>query len=55
MSAPSFFPRELNGANVTVKDSNCSSTFDLEATHGPWHEMSNGLLSLEHIQQREGK
>jgi len=23
-----------------------------ETTHGPWHEMSNGLLSLEHIQQR---
>ena len=20
---------------------------------GPWHEMSNGLLSLEHIQQRD--
>jgi hypothetical protein len=23
-----------------------------EATDGRWHEMSNGLLSLEHIQQR---
>ncbi len=23
-----------------------------EATHGRWYEMSNGLLSLEHIQQR---
>ena len=23
-----------------------------ETTHGPWHEMSNGLLSLEQIQQR---
>jgi hypothetical protein len=23
-----------------------------EAIHGRWHEMSNGLLSPEHIQQR---
>ena len=23
-----------------------------EATHGRWYQMSNGLLSLEHIQQR---
>jgi hypothetical protein len=24
-----------------------------EATHGRWHEMSNGLLSLENISQRD--
>ena len=24
-----------------------------DTTHDPWHEMSNGLLSLEHIQQRD--
>ena len=24
-----------------------------DPTHDPWHEMSNELLSLEHIQQRD--
>ena len=24
-----------------------------ERSHGPWHGMSNGLLTLEHMQQRD--
>jgi hypothetical protein len=52
MSAPSFFPRELNGADVTVKDSKLLFHLRFGSYAWPWHEMSNGLLSLEHIQQR---
>jgi hypothetical protein len=34
MSAPSFFPRELNGADVTVKDSKL--LFHLRFGSYPW-------------------